>query len=130
MAYYRSNASEVLWPQESEPAGPAALLAGIVVRREALEDQDVEYNRLECVLAHELVHAFHAMRFVVPAFLNWHSFWRKVLTEGTSCDILASNDESRRLFLDRYGHENELAEIMTFWPSQGRKWFEAFHWQP
>ena len=68
VAYYRNNANEALWPQESEPAGPAALLAGIVVRYEALKDQDTEYNRLKCVLAHELVHAFHAMRFVMPAF--------------------------------------------------------------
>jgi len=43
---------------------------------------------------------------------------------------LASNHDGRGLFLENYGHENELAEIMTFWPSQGRKWFEAFHKQP
>jgi len=125
LAYYRSNACEVLWPVESEPAGPAALMAGVVVRYEALKHEDAEYNCLKCVLAHELVHAFHAMRFVVPAFLNWRSFWRKVLNEGTSCDVLASNADARRLFLDRYGDGNELAEIMAFWPSQGRKWFGA-----
>ena len=130
LAYYRSNACEVLWPEEFAPAGPGALIAGIVARPEVLKEDDAEHNCLQCVLAHELVHAFNAMRFVVPAFLNWRSFWRKVLNEGTSCDILASNHDGRGLFLDNYGHENELAEIMTFWPSQGRKWFEAFHKQP
>jgi len=127
LAYYRSNAGEVLWPVQSAPAGPGALIAGIVVRHEVLKHEDPEHNCLKGLLAHELVHTFHAMRFVVPAFLNWRSFWRKVVSEGTCCDILASNAESRRLFLDRYGDENELAEIMGFWPSQGKKWFDAFY---
>jgi len=132
-AYYRSNAKEVLWPEgEIHPAGPGALVAGIVLMQEkcvgyAIDLTEQQCSRLKWVLAHELVHAFHAMRFVVPAFLNWQTFWEKVLAEGARCQALRINADYPRLFLDDYGNENELGEVTDFWPSQAKKWFDAWH---
>ncbi len=135
IAYYRSNAKEVLWPEWGwEAAGPGALVAGIVLKHEKLigviDDTTREQCRLKFVLAHELVHAIHAMRFVVPAFMDWRTFWRDVLHEGGCCDLVANNSDCRTSFLDDYGSENELAEVLQFWPSQGKEWFEACHSPP
>ncbi|MCK4794390.1 MAG: hypothetical protein KAV87_62255, partial [Desulfobacteraceae bacterium] len=127
VACYRSNACEVLWPVEGfEAAGPGALIAGIVLRERTLLDNAGSFdiadcNRFRFVLAHELAHAFHAMRFVVPAFMDWPTFWEKVLHEGTTCDLLCSNHGFRTGSLDRYGSELELAEVMQFWPSYGKR---------
>ena len=135
-AYYRSNASEVLWPVGSfDAAGPGALVAGVVLRRsqcvgDGAQCTPAECDRLRFVLAHELIHAIHAMKFVVPAFMNWRAFWRKVLGEGARCDLLGSNHEIRSGILDRYGTELELKEILQFWPSQGQRWFDAWHSSP
>lgn len=131
LAYYDSNASEVIWPEgEDDPAGPGALVAGIVLRQQqcigdTAKDAATTCNRLRFILAHELVHAFHAMRFVVPAFMDWPAFWQNVLTDGTSCDILNTNHGYRTGFVDHYGTEFELAEVADFWPSQAQKWFDA-----
>ncbi|MCK4659906.1 MAG: hypothetical protein KAV82_10335, partial [Phycisphaerae bacterium] len=76
---------------------------------------------------HELVHAFHAMRFVVPAFMDWRKFWQDVLYEGGRCEFLCSNAQFRNVFVDHYGTDDELGEVMDFWPSQGKRWFEAWH---
>jgi hypothetical protein len=136
VAYYRSNAYEVLWPfWGAGAAGPGALVAGIVLRREHCVSSGIQCTAAECdrlrfVLAHELVHAFHAMRFAVPAFMNWRLFRREVLGEGTRCDILGSNHEDRSGFLDSYGTELELAEVLQFWPSQGKRWFETWQEPP
>ena len=136
-AWYASNANRVMWPPEDtdamDVAGPAALVAGIVLRREKLIDNAVmtnpkwtkQWHRLKCVIAHELVHAFYAMRFIVPAFTNWRKFWKESLHEGSIADSLLWNHFDSQLGLDDYGGENELAEILRFWPSQGRQWFEA-----
>jgi len=133
VAYYRSNAAEVLWPEEGfDAAGPGALIAGIVLRRDrciddGAKDEAAQCDRLRFVLAHELVHAIHAMRFVVPAFMDWRAFRREVLHDGGRCDLVGSNHKFRSGFLDRYGTELELAEVLEFWPSQGKRWFEAWH---
>jgi len=132
MAYYRSNAGEVLWPEAFDPAGPGALFAGAVLRREkcidaGTKDEAAQCDRLRFVLAHEMVHAIHAMRYVVPAFINWRTFWRDVLNSGGCCDLLGSNHHCRTGFLDHYGTELELAEVLQFWPSHGKRWFDAFH---
>lgn len=132
-AYYGSNACEVLWPIEGfDPAGPGALIAGIVLRREKCVDDAAmgdpsESDGLKFVLAHELLHAFHAMRFVVPAFMDWPTFWQEVLNEGGCCDLLVNNHNLRTKFIDRYASENELAEVLSYWPSQGKRWFDAWY---
>lgn len=132
-AYYRNNATEVLWPVEGfDAAGPGALIAGIVVRRDkciddGAKDEAAQCDRLRFVLAHELVHAIRAMRFVVPAFMDWRAFQREVLHEGGCCDLVDSNYTFRSGFVDHYGTKLELAEVLQFWPSQGKRWFEAWH---
>lgn len=130
VAWYQSNALSVLWPPgDAAPAGPGALIAGIVLIPERCvdyADADAPCDRLMCVVAHELVHAFNAMRWVVPAFMDWDSFYSKVLQEGALCDTLAICGGWRSLFVDDYGSDTELAEIQTYWPSQAERWFTAF----
>ena len=133
IAYYRSNACDVLWPvYRFDAAGPGALVAGIVLRQDQMTDilrnfDAAACDRLRFILAHELTHAFHAMRFVVPASTDWPTFWDKVLREGTNCDLLCSKEGFRTGVLDHYGSELELGEIMEFWPSYGKTWFDAWH---
>jgi hypothetical protein len=134
LAYYYNNAGEVLWPKGRDFTGPGALIAGVILRRErciddCAKDNVVQYDRLQFLLAHELVHAIHAMRFVVPAFMDWRTFQREVLRYGGCCDLLGSNHASRTGFLDHYGTELELAEVLRFWPSYGKRWFKACHGQ-
>jgi hypothetical protein len=130
-AYYYNNSPEVLWPVEGyEPDGPGALIAGITLRHEkcigdAYGSEATQVERLKFVIAHELVHAFQAMRFIVPAFMDWPTFWEKVLDEGCRSNRLQTNSGWRTGFVDHYGTELELGEVMDFWPSQGQKWFDA-----
>lgn len=132
-AYYRSNAREVLWPLWGfDAAGPGALIAGIVLKRDKIltdtaQGDPTESEGLKFVVAHELLHAFHAMRFVVPAFMDWPKFWGEVLNEGGCCDLLVNNHCCRTGFIDDYASENELAEVLSYWPSQGKRWFEAWY---
>jgi len=105
LAYYRSNAAEVLWPCDlSFPQGPAALVAGIAIPYQTPtrlpDDPTTQMEALQCIIAHELVHAFHAMRFVVPAFMDWRTFQQAVLRDGCACDLLQSNVNERSLCLD------------------------------
>lgn len=131
LAYYSSNACDVLWPKNMAglPPGPGALVAGITLRWEQCvgSEQNTarELDRLMFIVAHELVHAIHAMKFVVPAFLDWQTFCKVVLHEGAGSDLLILNHGYRNDFLDNYGTEMELKEVLQFWPSQGKRWFEA-----
>jgi len=43
---------------------------------------------------------------------------------------LRVNDSFRNGFVDRYGSELELAEVLRYWPSRGQQWFDAFHQAP
>ena len=83
-------------------------------------------HKFKCIIAHELVHVFDMMRFVVPAFMDWRSFWTHVLEEGSACDILQSRFNCISSFVDCYGEESELAMIEEDWPSQAKIWFDAF----
>lgn len=131
--YYRSNISKALFGSWSEikPPGPAALNSEIVLSHNVffwgLSDHQQDRDRFCLVVAHELCHAFDAMRFIVPACQDWDSFWRIVLRDGFLCDQARESQVFYELFLDDYGSERELAAIEEFWPSQARQWFTALH---
>jgi hypothetical protein len=130
LAYYLTNACEVLWPEEiDEPAGPAALIAGIVLTNEfhraCLRKRGVVELGLKHVIAHELVHVFDAMRYVVPAFMDWEAFGDKMLADRTRCGLLISLLNEKGVFVDDYGKQNELAMIEAYWPSHARQWFDG-----
>ena len=78
-------------------------------------------------VAHELIHVFDAMRFVVPAFQNWDQFWKIALREGSFCDVAIGLLEDKRRFLDNYGSDHEKEMIAHFWPSKVEEWFAAMH---
>lgn len=75
--------------------------------------------------AHELVHVFDVLKYLVPAFINWQTFWQNVLNTGSRCDVLVARMAVKRLFIDDYGNKNEFASIEEWWPSRARKWFGA-----
>ena len=83
-------------------------------------------NKFKYVIAHELVHVFDSMIFIVPAFMDWPSFWENVLGGGGSCDVLLSLYMDTSLFVDSYGQHNELEQLKKYWPSQAETWFDAF----
>jgi len=139
---YRLNSTEVfgLPHAETPPHGPGAAVCEIILPQEiqgawfaCQAEQDPQavtrFERaFQLVVAHELVHAFQQLRYLVPAFMDWPSFWRNVLDEGCRVDCLLSRVQGSSTFLDDYGGPNELAMIQTWWPSRAEIWFEARRW--
>ena len=128
LAIYRSNAEECLHPRDGiRPAGPAAFFGQILMTKQALpmNDSQQEIDRFKFIVAHELVHTFDKMRIVVPAFLDWKSFWRTALAEGGKCDLAVANVTYNSRLIDSYGSANELAMVEQYWPSQAERWFNA-----
>jgi len=128
LAYYQHNGPETIFPVTGEePPGPAAFCGRICLLDAVFLDEETENanDALRFVVAHELVHVFDAMRFVVPAVMDWPSFWGNVLNQGTQCNLLHSCLEHKSLFLDSYATENELAMVKEIWPSRADKWFVA-----
>jgi len=129
LAFYRCNGWQTLFPYDNRvtPLGPSAFIAEIHLLQESLPSSNSSKARgAFCfVVAHELVHAFDMMRFVVPAFQNWRTFWKRVLGEGSKCDLAQGMFHDKSLFLDTYGSGHELALIEEFWPSQAKQWFKA-----
>lgn len=130
VACYRHNGPKVLWPAYSnwELEGPAAFIGEILIlgqiRNECFSGSNE--NAFKFIIAHELVHVFDILKYVVPAFIDWQSFWKCVLGDGMSCDILQTQLNFKGLFVDSYGKSNELAMIEQYWPSQAKVWFDAF----
>ncbi len=122
---YKNNFYEVICcPGKCQPVeGPAAFTGEIQIRSkpELIENE----NKFKCVVAHEFVHVFDYMRFLVPAFMNWASFWGNVLDEGCCAEDLAINSQDTTFFIDDYGCKNELSGMEVYWPSQAEKWFNA-----
>ncbi|MEQ2005265.1 MAG: hypothetical protein ABMA26_00595 [Limisphaerales bacterium] len=126
---YRSNIHRVLFTDPSYRApGPAAHSGIISVSREMISGPTDEVTRdaFRFVVAHELVHAFHAMRFLVPAVMDWNTFYRVALDEGDKNWMAQEILECHSLALDNYRQESELAEVRAFWPSNADRWFNAF----
>ena len=128
LAYFTCNAHEAIFPMDSLCAfGPAAFTGKIVLTNRCLpkNNSDTEAKAFAFVVAHELVHVFDTMRFVVPAIMDWKQFWGKVLNEGICCDLARGMLENKTLFLDDYGSRNELAMVKEYWPSKAKEWFDA-----
>lgn len=131
LGIYQNNAHEVLWPfspfGNSIPQGPSAFAASIGLRHELLSGADEAW--FKGLVAHELVHAYDLMRFLVPAFLDWNAFWRNVLHSGADSArrALVSQWGFRNQFVDSYGEGPELSELERYWPSNAKTWFKGFN---
>jgi hypothetical protein len=128
--WYDHNARRVLFPSDclQEPVGPAGLDAEIVLLGETLEHLARcrnGWDQVRFVVAHELVHVFEAMRFFVPAVMNWKVFWDKALHCGTLLDVVFKMLSLHHRFLDDYGSQRELAMLEEYWPSRAGRWFQA-----
>jgi len=130
-ACYKSNAAEVLFPVGFNvmPPGPVAFNAAIIFESEfiwsVMESSGGE-NKFKFALAHELVHVFNFMRFLVPAFQNWKRFWKICLDEGDACEEIEQLWMFKNCFVDSYGNEREFAMVEQYWPKKAKKWFDAF----
>lgn len=126
VACYKYNVAEVLCPvyEDYKPEGPTAFIGEILISNQAREYTDE--HKFKCIIAHELIHVFDMMRYIVPAFMDWRSFWKYVLGEGSRCDMLQTQFNDKGGFIDSYGEKKELAMIETHWPSQSKIWFDAF----
>lgn len=131
LGHYSCNALNVLWPVYShhKPEGPAAFIGEIVISKNLILPnlkKPFFEDKVKCLIAHELIHVFDYLRFIVPAFLNWRSFWHTFIDEGLSSEDLCSRLGDISSFVDRYGSQIELSCLQEFWPSQAKKWFNAF----
>jgi len=139
VAWYASNAAESLFglrvelgtPSIFKPVGPAGCTGEIVLTFHAQQllcsDDPDDHNKFRFIVAHELVHAFKAMRFIVPAFLDWDTYWATALQLGSKADCPAEMLHICGKCLDQYGSDAELQMIEEYWPSGARQWFKAFY---
>ena len=127
-ALYDSNARKVLWPvyPEHKPEGPASFCGEILFSNEIATRFDEPFfeDKFKFMVAHELVHVFDYLRFIVPAFTDWRSFWHTFVDDGLANDILVSHLGDMN-FVDRYGTQLELDCVQDYWPSQAKGWFNA-----
>lgn len=129
---YENNLHRVVCPPDRQyiPQGPRAFVGEIVIanrlRREWVGRTHTQTeNAFKFLVAHELVHVFDCLRYLVPAMKNWQAFWHHVLGEGGFSDVLLSNWDCAT-FVDHYGTDIELGAVAEYWPSQADKWFEGF----
>ena len=118
---YRHNINEALFAPDStlDPPGPAAYWGRVSVNQRLAGSP----GAVMCVVAHELVHAFRFLPFLVPAFLNWRRFRE---ANGLSGDLLLNHLMALNNFLDDYG-QAEIQELETFWPAKNvREWVKEF----
>ena len=135
LAFYHSNAVAVLWDPHvtDKPAGPGALVADIHILRPTLQfgldgltdPGGLHHDKFRGVIAHELVHAFDAMRLLVPAFMDWDAFWVHVLRKGVRCHGVFEHLDGLKRFVDTSKHQLELARLACFWPTHAQQWFDA-----
>ena len=128
LACYEHNAPKILFPKgDRTPIGPSAFVGEIrLMDRCFPKDNDPENtDAFKFVVAHELVHVFDMMRFLVPAVMNWRRFSQIVLDFESSREDAATQFMNKAAFLDDYGNDNERAMVAEFWPSFADKWFNA-----
>jgi len=140
LGMYSTNADIAFGNEYSESTGlgPSAFIGQIILPlkiRDALshcrtpEQTTLLVRMFQCIVAHELVHVFDTLTYLVPAFMDWRAFWRNTLREGCNNDILYSRLHDTSLCVDSYGEQNELESIRKWWPSRAESWFETRrHW--
>lgn len=133
VAWYRQNSAETLFPSfaEHRPPGPAAFMGEIVLTQShalplLLARDQRSHDALRFVLAHELVHAFESLPFIVPAFVDWDTYWEVGLASGCDSDEACFLKSRHAVTLDDYGGAGELRAIKRYWPSSAKVWFDAF----
>ena len=120
---YHTNADLSLFPPGlAQPLGPMAYQGEIIISTESLQNEPDVIRR---IIAHELVHALHTLRFLVPAFENWPRFWRDVLRYGERIDLIRTHLADMHLSTDRYDTDVELSSLQEYWPKHAERWFNA-----
>ena len=133
LAWYENDSRKTLFNVNSvlQPPGPAAFTGEVVLTKEAtdlLQTEDGTGSGKFCwVVAHELVHVIEAMRVIVPAFIDWETYWSVALQNGAAGHLAAEIATHDGLLLDDYGSENELAMVKEYWPSYADTWFSAYY---
>ena len=127
LAIYWHNAYNVFGETHliEPPQGPSAFVGEIKIQLLEAYKKPQSENKFKFILAHELVHVFDMMQYLIPAAMNWPAFWKHVLNCGTRLDLLYDRLQKLALFLDIYGSKHELESIKYYWPSQADKWFNA-----
>ncbi len=124
--------------QESKPHGPSVFVGEVILPRR-MQNAYLEHSQnrrdsaaitraFQLVVAHELVHVFDVLKYIVPAFMDWPRFWRDVLGEGTRSDLFFGRLCIKSRFIDDYGGPNELASLRDWWPSRATDWWRARPW--
>ena len=135
-AMYTTNIRKVFGGpfQESAPLGPAAFVGEIVIRRQlqramlACAREGEAENSMQIfqfIIAHELAHVFDALKYLVPAFMDWRKFYKDVLCDGTATEAVYSRMGWLSGMMDEYGYKNELGGIQQWWPSRAEQIFKA-----
>lgn len=136
LGMFKANYEDVFGTQygDREPLGPTVFVGEIVLPREIREAffccsgkkelADLVHT-FQFILAHELVHVFDALKYLVPAFKNWRAFWKNVFNQGCSIGAIYERLSDKAMFLDDYGHNNEFESIRYYWPSRADTWFQT-----
>ena len=119
---------------DCEPLGPSIFVGEIVLRRQMQRaylacntptEQSEFVQIFQFIVAHELVHVFDKLKYLVPAFLDWRAFSENILRQGSSADLVYSRLNNMTSFIDSYGEEGELESIRNWWPSRAEHWFKS-----
>lgn len=135
LAAYCHNATVSLVPSDRTrfPPGPVGFSGEIrftqavldLIQEIASTDNDRAVDAFRCIVAHELVHVFHIMMILIPAFIDWDSFWEGPMGSGHNRDDAMRIYEAHAMTLDRYGSDDERDWIAAYWPTYADKWFDA-----
>lgn len=138
LAWYSHNTNGTLFAVNSrlgtgtlrKPVGPAGFQGEIVLtfgmQQWLCSGNEKDRDKFRFVVAHELVHVFEGMRVIVPAFIDWDTYWERALRGGLQADAPAEIAQRSSKCLDQYGGLSELAMIEEYWPSETKRWCEAF----
>jgi hypothetical protein len=100
-----------------QPPGPAAFTGEVVLTTGAtdlLEAEDGTGSGKFCwVVAHELVHVIEAMRVIVPAFMDWETYWSVALQNGVAGDsaVVASKGKVTATVAEDSVNETLVPEV-------------------
>ena len=130
-ACYCSNIEKtILFPRNNGLISPSAFIGEILLCFDITQLSCYRYESekpFKYLIAHELVHAFNHMRFIVPAFFNWDSFWQKSLNSSIDCSKARTALKKVNGNIDKYGTDIELKELQKYWPNNAEEWVNA--WQ-
>jgi len=133
---YSHNAYTVFGYSDEELGrhGPAVYVGEILLPKKILNAWHYCGDSVSCtefiqafqlIIAHELVHVFNMIKYLVPAVKDWQTFCEGVLGDDSATESFYRGMKIENTTVDDYGQEGELESIRAWWPSRADEWWKA-----